>query len=67
MVCPKCKIEARISNSKYVTEGDASPNEETKLYIVQEFTCRNPQCTGYGKVVAAKKNSLKLEKDEEQS
>lgn len=67
MVCPRCKIEARISNSKYVTENDTSPDKETKLYIVQEFTCRNPQCTDFGKVVIAKKNQLRLEKDEEQS
>ena len=42
MKCPKCSIEAAISATKYVTEGDNSPDTETKLYIEQHFTCRNP-------------------------
>lgn len=58
MQCPKCRLEAVISNSKYVIENDTTPDEETKLYIEQEFSCRNPQCTEYGKVIGSNKNPL---------
>lgn len=65
MKCPKCSIEAAISATKYVTEGDNSPDTETKLYIEQHFTCRNPQCADFGKEIMVKRNHLRLEKDAE--
>lgn len=58
MQCPKCRLEAVISNSKYVIENDTTPDVETKLYIEQEFSCRNPQCTEHGKVIGSNKNPL---------
>lgn len=40
MDCPKCGIEMRV-NSKKAEYG-----------LEQEFSCRNPQCEGYGAVQA---------------
>jgi len=63
MKCPRCNIEARISRSRYVTENDDNPDKQTKLFLEQSFTCRNPQCTDYGKVIRTVRNPLRLEKD----
>ena len=51
MTCPLCKIEARIASSRNVVEHDDTPDEETKLYVVQELRCRNEQCINYDKLV----------------
>ena len=64
MKCPKCNIEAAISGTRYVATGDNSPDEETKLFIEQRFSCRNRQCANFGKEIGLKKNQLGLEKDE---
>ena len=64
MVCNKCKIEARIAKTRYVTEKDTTPDEETLLYIEQHFTCRNPNCTEYKKEIGVVRNQLQLSKDE---
>lgn len=50
-LCPKCKTLLRISGSKYVIR-------DGHLYIVQDFTCRNPQCPNNGKVVETKETEL---------
>lgn len=65
MLCPKCNTLAAIRDTKYVTTGDNSPNEETKLYIEQRFYCRNRQCDNFGKEIGIKRNPLRLGKDEE--
>jgi hypothetical protein len=51
MLCPKCKIEMRISASRYVVDHDDTPEAETKLYTQQDMVCRNKQCINYGKLV----------------
>ena len=60
MVCPKCNTLAAIGATKYVTENDDSPEKATKLFIEQQFKCRNPQCRDFGKVIGTKKNELKV-------
>lgn len=64
MKCPKCNIEAAISKTRRVVEGDNSPDEETKLYIEQRFSCRNRQCPDFGREIGRIRNPLSLEKDE---
>lgn len=54
--CPKCETLARISASKYVYRDE-------KLYIVQEFSCRNPKCLNDGVVIAKEETELPVEKE----
>ena len=64
MKCPKCNVEAAITRSRYLTTGDDSPNEETKLFLEQTFTCRNQRCEDFGKEIGKIKNQLRLGRDE---
>ena len=41
-------------------EGDNSPDTETKVFTVQELTCRNKQCSNYGKVVETVKHQIDI-------
>lgn len=41
-------------------EGDKSPDTETKVFTVQELTCRNKQCSNYGKVVETVRHQHEL-------
>lgn len=63
MLCPLCKVEMAISNSRYKAENDTSAEEETKLFMIQEFVCRNPQCPNFGSMVETRKNPLQLSKE----
>ena len=60
MKCPLCKIDARICSSKNIVEHDDTPDEETKLYIVQTLKCRNEQCSNYNQVVETVKTELPI-------
>lgn len=51
MKCKYCGIEAIIDKSYTEVEGDRSPDTPTKVYTVQEITCRNPRCGHYQKHV----------------
>lgn len=58
MECPICHLAAMISGTRHEVEGDQSPDTETKVYLVQEFSCRNPQCPSNGKVIGEVKHRL---------
>ena len=60
MKCPLCRLEMRITKSINRVENDDSPDEETKLYMIQELTCMNKNCDNYNKVVETAKNELPL-------
>lgn len=62
MKCPLCSIEMAIKSNRHVVSGDKSPDEETKLHIEQDMTCRNKNCPNYGKVVDTAKNEIQLSK-----
>ena len=62
MQCPKCKVEAGIVSSRYEVRDDDTAEQETKLYIAQDFVCRNAQCGDYQKIIYTKKNPLQLSK-----
>lgn len=62
MKCPLCSIEMAIKGSRHVVSGDKSPDEETKLYIEQDMTCRNKNCPNHGKVVDTARNEIQLSK-----
>ena len=60
MKCPQCQVEMRISRSRNVVENDTTPEVATKLYIEQDLTCFNKQCSNYKKVVKTVRNELPL-------
>ena len=60
MQCPLCKVEMAISHAYTTVEGDKSPDTETKVFTVQEMSCRNKQCSNYGKVVETVRHQLEL-------
>ena len=49
-----------ISHVYTTVEGDKSPDTETKVFTVQEMSCRNKQCSNYGKVVETVRHQLEL-------
>lgn len=51
MLCPLCKVEMRIAATETQVTGDDSPSEPTRVYTVQQFVCRNPQCGNFGQTV----------------
>lgn len=51
MICKHCNIEAFVQSAPIRIDGDKSPETTTKVYAVQEFICRNPQCSYCGQVV----------------
>ena len=61
MKCPLCDVEMSIQKAYTEVEGDNSPLTETKVYTVHELTCRNKQCSNYGKVVETLKHQLELQ------
>ncbi len=63
MQCPKCKIEAAIVKSGYVTKNDDTADKETELYMKHEYACRNKACDNFKKVIAIIENPLRLSKD----
>lgn len=60
MLCPVCQLEMRITNTRNVVEHDDTPNEETKLYVVQDLTCMNRECRNFNKVVDTVKNEIPI-------
>ena len=48
MLCPSCNVEMTIRTAVRVT-GDSDPAEPTRVYLVQRFFCRNPQCPACGR------------------
>ena len=60
MLCPICQVEMRITSTKNVVEHDDTPNEETKLYVVQDLSCVNRECVNFNKVVESVKSEQPL-------
>jgi len=56
MLCPKCKVEARITKVR-----QAFNIEEQKLYRYVDFTCLNKKCPDYEKVIATAKDELPVD------
>lgn len=55
MICPKCKVEARITKVRNVFN-----TEEQKLYRVVDFTCLNKKCPDYEKVIGQAKDEINV-------
>ena len=50
MQCKNCHTEMRIVATRMEIEGDDSPDTETVVYRVMDYTCRSRQCPEYDKV-----------------
>ena len=51
MICPLCKIEAKISKATNVIK-------DNKLYRRFEYSCRNKDCENYDKPIGDEENEL---------
>ncbi len=60
MKCPVCQLEMRISRSYNIVENDDTPDKETKLYVLQDMSCRNENCTNFNQVVETVKHELPI-------
>lgn len=60
MKCPLCQVEMRISHSRNIVENDNTPDEETKLFVVQDLTCMNKNCANYERVVETSRTEIPL-------
>lgn len=56
MQCPVCKIEGRIEGTRHVMSGG-------KLYLEQQFKCRNPKCTEYNRIFKTVRNEIPVFED----
>ena len=53
--CPECKTEAAISGVERRGERDG---EKVRVYEIQIFSCRNPNCPRYQKKTAERAHLL---------
>ena len=60
MKCPLCQVEMRIFRSRNVVENDDTPDVQTKLFILQDMSCRNENCENYEKIVLTVKTELPI-------
>ena len=44
MKCPECGVEGMIWESRTEVTGDSSPQEQTQVWTVLRYRCRNPNC-----------------------
>ncbi len=51
MKCPKCGIDAMITDKKLGFEGDDDPEKQTKAFYTFTYGCRNQACSEYGKEI----------------
>ena len=54
MKCEVCGVDAFISKSEMVVEGDNSPDTKTKIFQRLHFQCRNKECTNFEKEIGTK-------------
>ena len=60
MKCPDCQLELRITKSRNVIENDDTPDETTRLYVEQELSCLNKNCSNYKKVLHTVRNEQEI-------
>ena len=60
MKCPLCNVEMRITKSHMVVENDDTPETPTKLFVEQDLTCLNKNCSNYEQTVQTVRNELPI-------
>jgi len=60
MKCPLCSVEMRITKTRNILENDNTPDAETKLYVEQDLSCLNKNCSNYEKVVETVRTEIPI-------
>lgn len=60
MKCPLCNLEMRITKTRNILENDNTPDAETKLYVEQDLSCLNKNCSNYEKVVETVRTEIPI-------
>jgi predicted metal-dependent HD superfamily phosphohydrolase len=60
MKCPLCSVEMRITKTRNILENDNTPDAETKLYVEQDLSCLNKNCSNYEKVVKTVRSEIPI-------
>ena len=60
MKCPLCRVEMRITKTRNILENDNTPDAETKLYVEQDLSCLNKNCSNYEKVVETVRTEIPI-------
>lgn len=60
MKCPLCRVEMRITRTRNILENDNTPDAETKLYVEQDLSCLNKNCSNYEKVVETVRTEIPI-------
>ena len=60
MKCPLCSVEMRITKTRNILENDNTPDAETKLYVEQDLSCLNKNCSNYEKVVKTVRTEIPI-------
>ena len=60
MQCPLCHVEMKITNSYIQLENDDTPDLPTRVFIMQDLSCVNRECTNYNTVVETSKGEMSV-------
>lgn len=60
MKCPLCSVEMRITKTRNILENDNTPDAETKLFVEQDLSCLNKNCSNYEKVVKTVRSEIQI-------
>lgn len=60
MKCPLCSVEMRITKTRNILENDNTPDAETKLFVEQDLSCLNKNCSNYEKVVKTVRSEIPI-------
>lgn len=60
MKCPKCNLEMRIVKTRNILENDNTPDAETKLFVEQDLSCVNKNCSNFQQIVKTVKNEIPI-------
>lgn len=60
MKCPLCNVEMRITKTRNILENDNTPDAETKLFVEQDMSCMNKDCSNFEKVVQTVRNEIPI-------
>ena len=60
MKCPLCNVEMRITKTRNILENDNTPDAETKLFVEQDLTCLNKNCSNFERVVQTVRNEIPI-------
>lgn len=60
MKCPLCQVELRITQSRNIVENDDTPDAKTRLFVEQDMSCLNINCSNYKQVIETIRTELPI-------